>query len=138
MTKSAARFSAWAVFGALLCFAPCALGQGVVNKAATGAGSNIFQNMPTASFLTFMIAPVADHKGSDWGGGGSNGCSNQGGGQNNNFGRDNGGWGGGGSNGGGGCTAVPEGGTPLMYLSIAGLCCLGAMALRSRRVRETN
>lgn len=37
--------------------------------------------------------------------------------------------------------AVPEGGTSLMYLLLAGLSCVGAMVLRYRRqagVRETN
>jgi hypothetical protein len=132
--KSEARFSAWVVLGVLLCFAPYALGQGVVNKAATGAGNGVFHYV-SGSFFATAFAPAGNHKGSGWGGGGS-GCSNEGRGQNSNLGRDNGGWGGG--NGGGGCTAVPEGGTALMYLSIAGLCCLGAMALRSRRVHGIN
>jgi hypothetical protein len=36
---------------------------------------------------------------------------------------------------------VPEGGTSLMYLALAGLCCFGAMAYRMRRhesVSQTN
>jgi hypothetical protein len=31
------------------------------------------------------------------------------------------------------CAAVPEGGSPLMYLLLASLTCIGAMVLRSRR-----
>ena len=34
-----------------------------------------------------------------------------------------------------GGTAVPEGGTSLMYMSLAGLCCFGAMVYRLRRQR---
>ena len=37
--------------------------------------------------------------------------------------------------------AMPEGGTSWMYLLLAGLCCLGAIILRTHRkagVRETN
>jgi hypothetical protein len=57
------------------------------------------------------------------------------------------GWDNNGGNGGGSCgygricepqppspnAHIPEGGAPLMYLLLAGLACLGAMVLRSRR-----
>ena len=104
--KSLTKLSAWIILAGIFCLAPCAIAQG--------------QN---------RLQPI--QRNSEQGGGG---CSNQGGG---------GGWGGGGwgwgwdgwGNGGnnGGCTAVPEGGTTLMYLSIAGLCCFGAVVARSRR-----
>ena len=129
MIKSVARFSAFAVFAALLCFAPCAFGQGIVNVKATVAGTSVVNYAP--SFFAFAFGPGdrgGDHVRGNNGGG--NGCNNQNGG--------GGGWWGGnngnnGNNGGGGCVAVPEGGTTLMYLLFAGLACFGAAALRSRR-----
>jgi hypothetical protein len=141
--KSAARFSSWIALIALLCFASCAFGQGRVSDTVTNAGNHAL-NAP-ASFLTFT-PDRGGRDGDHWGGG--KGCGNQGGGGGEWGGgswdaeeRDDGGWGGGGGNRGGGCTSVPEGGTALMYLSLAGLSCMGAMALRSRRrasVGETN
>jgi hypothetical protein len=133
--KSAARFSAWAALAALLCFAPCALGQGTGNTKGTQVG-NSGLNYAASSFLTFTLTAGGHHKDGDgWGGGnggggngggnggGGNGCGNQGGG---------GGWGG------GGCTPVPEGGNALMYLSLAGICCFGAMIFRLRRMRAAS
>lgn len=117
--KSRARFSVLAVFAALLCFAPCAIGQNV-----TVAGNSVLNHAPSA-FLTVGLGPGDHHK--DGGG-----CGKKGG---------NGGWEwffGGGDNKNKGCgptptAAVPEGGTSLMYLALAGLCCFGAMAYRMRR-----
>jgi hypothetical protein len=134
MMKSVARYSAYVVFVALLCFAPCAFGQGTVNAKATSAGTSVLNYTP--SFFAFTFAPGGrggDHSrgGNGGGNGNGNGCSNQGSG--------GGGWwggNGGGNNGGGGCVAVPEGGTTLMYLLLAGLACFGAVALRSRRQVE--
>src|ERR1039458_6227562 len=147
--KSAARFSAWAALAALLCFAPCALGQGTGNTKGTQVG-NSGLNYAASSFLTFTLTAGGHHKDGDgWGGGGGNGgggnggggngggngCGNQGGGG----GWGGGGWGGGGGgNGGGGCTPVPEGGNALMYLSLAGICCFGAMIFRLRRMRAAS
>lgn len=139
MMKSLVRFSAWIGFAALLCFAPCAFGQGAVNVRVARAGNSVLNYAP-ASLLAFTLGQRGDHRGGDKDG---NGCGNQGGGGGgwDGEGRDDGRGDGGGGNGGDGCTPVPEGGTALMYLSLAGLCCLGAMVLRSRRqasVRETH
>jgi hypothetical protein len=128
MMKSVARFSAFAVFAALLCFAPGAFGQGIVNAKATVAGASVVNYAPSFFAFTFGVRD-GDH-GRRNGNGNGNGCNNQGGG--------GGGWWGGnnGNNGGGGCVAVPEGGTTFMYLLLAGLACFGAAALRSRRQTE--
>jgi hypothetical protein len=133
MMKSVARFSAFAVLAALMCFAPCAFGQRIVNVKGTVAGASVVNYAP--SFFAFTFGPGGrggDHGrgGNGNGNGNGNGCNNQGGGG-------NGWWGGNnGNNGGGGCVAVPEGGTTLMYLLLAGLACFGAAALRSRRQAE--
>lgn len=79
-----------------------------------------------AGLLCFATSAFASGFGPGRGNGGG-GCSNQ---QQNDGGW---GWGGGGGNGGGGCSTVPEGGTTLTYIVLAGVGCLGAMALRSRR-----
>jgi hypothetical protein len=109
--RSMARLSTVA-FVAVLCFASCAFAQDKVN-AKMSVGS------PALLTLTLGFG----NNGANNNGGG-NGCSNQGG---NGWGWD--GFGGGNK---GGCKSVPEGGTTLTYLSLAGLCCLGAVAFRSR------
>ncbi len=135
--KLLARFSAWVAFAAFLCCAPCAFGQSTVNSKLAGTENHVL-NYASSSFLAFALSPSGDHVDRDHRdrdhGGGGDGCGNQGGGGGGwgGGGWDDG-WGGGGGNGGGGCTPVPEGGTALMYLSLASLCCLGAMVLRSRR-----
>jgi len=106
--KSVAKCSAWVVFAALLCFAPCAFGQGTVHNRVTGAGSNVLRDAPS-SFLAFAVGPSNDF----WGEGGNKGCGDR------REDRD--------------CKAVPEGGTTLTYVLLAGLSCLGAMVLRFRR-----
>jgi hypothetical protein len=116
--KSLSRFSAWVVFAVLLGLAPFALGQGSASHKSA-VGNSVLSNASTA-FLALTFGPTGDHKG----GGNGGGC-------NQNTGR-NDWWGGGGGNG-GGCQTVPEGGTTLMYLSVAGLCCFGAIIFRSRR-----
>jgi hypothetical protein len=130
--KSVARFSAWVAFAALLCFASSAFGQGTANLKIN-AGNRVLTYAPP-SFLTFTFGPGGDHRSGDpaYGGNnsGNNGCGNQGGGWGGGGWNDQG-WGGG--NGGGGCTPVPEGGTSLMYIFLAGSSCFGAMLLRSRR-----
>ena len=134
--KSIARFSGWVVLTGALCFAPCALGQGGLRHPSS-AGSSFLNHTP-ASFLAFVFGPGTPHGHGDDDGGS---CGNQGGGGWGGNGWGGGGWGGGGwggggwsgSGNGGGCTAMPEGGTALMYLSIAGLCFGGALILRSRR-----
>jgi hypothetical protein len=129
--KSAARFSAWIAFAALLCFAPSAFGRANVSIQGKNSGISILSSVPTG-FLAFTLGPAGNHgiggnrggnNGNNGGNGGSqNGCGGQG--------SNDRAWGG---NSGGGCTAVPEGGTALMYLLLAGLCCAGAMVLRSQR-----
>jgi hypothetical protein len=125
MMKPVARFSVWVLFAGILCFAPSAFSQGPDRHAAV-AGNGVL-NLAPSSFLAFTLGPGGRSDDHD----GGNGCGNQGGGGWGG-GWDGDGWGGGG-NGGGGCSSVPEGGTALMYLSVAGLCCLGALALRSRK-----
>jgi hypothetical protein len=127
--KSVARVSAWMVFAAVLCCAPCALGQSTINKRIPSAGVSLFNQAP-AGFLITAIAPPSNYgHGSNNGGNngsGGNGCSNQGGPK----GWENGGWNGGG----GGCTtSVPEGGSAWMYLLLAGFCCASGLVLRSQR-----
>ncbi len=84
-----------------------------------------------AGLLCFATSAFASDFGPGRGNGGGSGCSNNQ--QQNNDGWGWGGWGGGGGNGGGGCSTVPEGGTTLMYVLLAGVGCAGALALRSRR-----
>jgi hypothetical protein len=117
--RSVWRFSALVFFAALLCFLPCAFGQGTANIQSTGPGNRVLNYVPS-SFLAF--APGSGGLG-DWHRRDPPPppppiCKSD-----------------------KGCAAVPEGGTAVMYLLLAGLSCLGAMALRSRRqacVRETN
>jgi hypothetical protein len=120
MMKSMTRFSVWAAFAALLCFATGAFGQSTANTMAANTGHNFLNSTP-ANFLVFTLGFGS---GPGQGNHGGSGCSQ---------GSDNGGWGGRGGNGGGGCTTVPEGGTTLMYVLLAGVGCLGGMTLRSRR-----
>ncbi len=102
-------FSAWAIFAALLCFSPCALGQASIHNKATGAASHVLRYAP-ASFFVFTYAPASDHH---RGCGDSERWSDKGG--------------------GGKCQPVPEGGSVLMYLLPAGLCCVGDIFLRFRQ-----
>jgi len=113
--KSASLSSAWLALAALLCFAPCAFGQNTVIIKTTGVGSNVTNYSPSA-FLTFAVGHENNQRPVKFGGdkGGGNGS-------------------GGGANSG---YPVPEGGTALMYLSLAGLCCLGAVVFRIQRSIE--
>jgi hypothetical protein len=122
--KSVARFSAWLTFAALLCFATSAFGQGTASIKATGAGSSVLSQVPAAFFV--LAFDHHDHKGNN-GGGNDNGNNVYGTGNvnSNACGTDDA-WG-------GNCKTVPEGGTSLGYLSLVGLCFLGAMVLRSRQ-----
>jgi hypothetical protein len=138
--KSVARLSEWIVFTALLCFATSAFGQGAASLKVTGAGDRVLNHMP-ASFLAVVFDHGHGHGdgGNGNGGNGNGGNGNGYGGSNGCSGGDSGAWDDG--NGGNKCAPVPEGGTALMYLSLAGLCCFGAMALRSWRqtgMRETS
>jgi hypothetical protein len=134
--KSLSRFSVWVAFAALLCFASSAFGQSKVNVKVTNSRNSVLNSAP-AGFLAFAFGPGGDHiiagnrGGNNGGNQGGNGGSQNGCGSNQ-------GW-----NdrvGGGRCTQVPEGGTALMYLLLAGLCCAAAMILRPQQaeVRETN
>jgi|SRR5579863_7894865 len=131
MSKS--RLSSWFALAALLCCAPIAFGEGTP-KMSTNHPS------PVALAATQL---QNDHiklgidgvKGNDngWGDGGWGGGWGGGG-------WGGGGWGGGGNggggNGGGGGVPVPEGGSNLIYLALAGLSCVGAMAFRSRQAQQ--
>jgi hypothetical protein len=109
-----ARFSAWLVFAGLLCSVPCALGQGSMRTTRMAQAGNSVLNYGLPSFL--IVKPRVSQVIPDHG----SGCSNQP--------QDFRAWGGSSK-----CKSVPEGGTTFMYLALAGLCCLGAMALGSRR-----
>ena len=108
MKKLKTRFSVPVVLAALLCFAPGAFGQ----AQGTVRGGNIMSS-PT-SFVVLAFQPPNHQNGNN-----GSGCGNQ------NWGWDQGGK--------GNCSQVPEGGSALGYVSLAGLCCLGAALLRFRR-----
>jgi hypothetical protein len=134
--KSVAGFSAWIIVGALLSFAPVAFGQNAASTAALPAATAFNTSPALLLFQGWGGNGGGGNGGGGWGGnggggnGGGNGCGGNGGG---------GGWGGqggngwGGNGGGGGCNSVPEGGQPLTYLSLAALCCAGAVSFRLRR-----
>jgi hypothetical protein len=126
--RSAAQLSTWVVLAVVLSFSTSTLGQSKVN--VIGVSENSILNNAPAGFLALVFGPGGGNGGSWGGNGGGNGggCGNEGWGGD---GRDNRGWDGG--NGRGGCASVPEGGTTLTYIALAGLCCLGAMVLRFRR-----
>lgn len=129
--KSLGKLSMIAL-AAVLCFAPCAFGQGtargmVTNVSSSLAGHSILSHA-VPGFLTFAFDRDRHHGGGD--GGGNNTCGSQGGnGWDNKGDRD---WGGG-NNGGGNCQSVPEGGSNLMYLFLASLACFGALFVQSLR-----
>jgi len=134
--KIGARFSALVAFAALLSLPPC-VAQSTHNASRTSTRNAVLNSAPSA-FLTLALDHRArGNSGNDgnggWGNGGGNnggdGWGNGGGGWGNGGGGNGGGWG----NGGGGGTPVPEGGTNLMYLSLAALSCVAAMVFRSRR-----
>lgn len=118
--KSEYRLPGLVAFAALLCFLPSALGQSSANSRATSATHSVFNYQPP-NLLAFALTSGNDLYSNNGKGG-------------------NGGYGNGGNGGkdpvcayGEKCASVPEGGTPLMYLLLAGLSCLGAMVFRSRR-----
>jgi hypothetical protein len=143
--KSLYKLSVLVALLSFLCFLPSAFGQSPTNSRATRATQSVLTYQPP-SLLAFALTSGNDLYN-------NNGKGNQG---------NNGGYGNGGNgygNGGGSCgfgricappplppppspyARVPEGGTPLMYLLLAGLCCFGAMVLRLRRqasMPETN
>jgi hypothetical protein len=123
--KSIAKFST-VTFAALLCFASCVFAQDTVNAKTTGVGSRVLSYAPSAAFTLTLDFGNKSNNGNNGNNGGKGCTPNQGGWDGWNW-----GWGGGGNNG-GGCTTVPEGGTTLTYLSLAGLCCLGAVVFRRR------
>ena len=127
--KSSCRVSGFVSLAAFLCFLPCAFGQSAANPRATGSGHGVLKVQP-ANFLAFALT-----KGDDF-------FKNNNKNNNNNY-----------NNSGckpnydgynkksTNCAAMPEGGTPLMYLLVAGFSCLGGMVLRSRRqvsMRQTD
>jgi hypothetical protein len=132
--KSAARVSAWVAFVALLCFAPAAFGS--VNTASATSVANVHTFVPVA-FLAF--GPGGNNNNGNGGNNGNGSTCGQGGGNNGGGGWWGGGWWGdwfSGSNNngnGGNCNSVPEGGNVLLYLSLAGMFCAGAMFVKSRR-----
>jgi hypothetical protein len=109
--KALCRWSGLICFAAFLCFPAYSFGQGTANIKAKNA-RHLLLNLKPSSLLAFTT-------GDDWYKGGKGG---KGGGCNSNDDK----WG-------GKCSAAPEGGAPLMYLLLAGVSCLGAMVLRSRR-----
>jgi hypothetical protein len=120
--KSTTRLSVWVALAALLCFATGAFGQSTANTNVNGTGYSLLNSPPSFLAFGFGFGPGQGNHGGPGNGPGNgrgNGCNNDP-------------WG-------NGCTAVPEGGTSLMYVLLAGLGCVGAMVLRSRReaARET-
>jgi hypothetical protein len=118
--KSFCRISGLVSFAAFLCFLPSAFGQSTANFKATSSAHTVL-NVEPSNFLAFALTSgedfFKDKKKKD------DGCDS----------RDDK-WG-------GKCGPVPEGGTSLMYLLLAGFSCLGGMVLRSRRqasLRQTN
>jgi hypothetical protein len=122
------KFLAVAMIATVLGFAPFAFGQSANNSAALHVGSGLH----VANLVMFLQGWGGNGGGGN--GGGGNGCGeggNGGGGWGGNGGG-NGGGGWGGNGGGGGC-GVPEGGSALTYIALAGLCCAAAAAFRFRR-----
>ena len=111
--KSMGKLSA-AVFAAVLFLTPCAFGQGTPNHMG------LVMNAPAL----FTLPVVLDNQN------GNNGCSKQA----------NQGWWDWGfrDDNQGGCKTVPEGGTTLTYLSLAGIFCVGAFVLRPRREKANS
>jgi hypothetical protein len=110
--KSTARFSVLIVFATLFCFAPIALGMSAANANVADSGTFFLSHTSSSLFaLTFSsgLEPKGGHHHK------RGGCDNR-----------DGGWD-------GGCSAVPEGGTAFVYLSLAGLSCLGAAIFWIRR-----
>ncbi|MGB6027211.1 MAG: hypothetical protein WBG40_18600, partial [Candidatus Sulfotelmatobacter sp.] len=131
--KSFCKLSGLVALAALLCFLPSAFGQSPANSKVAGAKHAVLTYQLPSLLAFALTSGNALYN--------NNGKGNKG----------NNGYGGYGGNGNGGknpvcaygekCAAVPEGGTPLMYLLLAGLSCFGAMVLRSRRqasMPETN
>jgi hypothetical protein len=118
MMKLSSRFSfslASAMFILLFCFAPGALGQGAGIGRGASDGMVVSQALPGL----IVLAPNANNRNSDRHD--NNGCDARGRDKRSN------------------CTAVPEGGTTLAYLSLVALGCLATGIFRSRRQaqRET-
>ena len=110
------KFSAVALFAALLCFAPSLLGQGTLN-GQVGGGSAVLSQASVGLLVLALGPDRGDHNG-------NNGC---GGGDSDRRGYD--------------CKAVPEGGATIAYLGLAGFCCLAAVIYTIRRrgqISQTN
>jgi hypothetical protein len=112
--KPLRRVSGLLTFAAFVCFLPCAFGQSTVNLRAAGTVHTILSLAPSNS-LAFVLTSGDDFFSNDKKHKNNDGCDS----------RDN--------YKGSKCAAVPEGGTSLMYLLLAGLSCLGGIVLRSRR-----
>lgn len=112
--KPLRRVSGLLTFAAFLCFLPCAFGQNTATLKAVGTARTILSLGPSNS-LAFVLTSGDDFFGNDKKHKNNDGCDS----------RDN--------YKGSKCAAVPEGGTSLMYLLLAGLSCLGGIVLRSRR-----
>jgi hypothetical protein len=109
-------------FAAFLCFLPCAFGQSTANPRLTGSEHGVLNAEPS-SFLAFALT-----KGDEFYNNNKN--NNNGGGCESSYYKK-----------GNNCAAMPEGGTSLIYLLVAGFSCLGGMVLRSRRqvsLRQTD
>jgi len=101
--NSLVKFSLWLVLVTLFCFATGSFAQGRTNSPMASHVRNVTSYTFTS---TFLFGPI--DKGPDK----SHKCNPHGPNK---------------------CAAVPEGGSPLMYLLLGGLTCFGAMVLRSRR-----
>jgi hypothetical protein len=101
--NSLTKFSLRLVLATLFCFAPGAFAQGRTNPPLA---SHVRTVTSYAFTSTFLFDPI--DKGEDK----NHNCDPHG--------RNK-------------CAAVPEGGSALIYLLLAGVTCFGAMVLRSRR-----
>jgi hypothetical protein len=105
------KFSALALFAALLCFAPSLVGQGTLNNSNKVGGSAVLSRT-SVGLLVLGLGPDRSDKNEN------NGCRH-----------DN------------DCKAVPEGGATIAYLGLAGFCCLAAVIYTIRRrgqISQTN
>jgi hypothetical protein len=123
--KPLCRVSVLVSFAAVLFFLPSAFGLNTANSKLAGSGPTV-RNFEPSNFLAFAFTSGEDFfkDNKDNKDKKDNGCNASGQKWGNNCSK-----------------ALPEGGTSVMYLLLAGLACLGGMALRSRRevsIRQTD
>jgi len=123
--KPLCRVSVLVSFAAVLFFLPSAFGLNAANSKLAGSGPTV-RNFEPSNFLALALTSGEDFfkDNKDSKDKKDNGCNASGQKWGNNCSK-----------------ALPEGGTSVMYLLLAGLACLVGMALRSRRevsIRQTD